>query len=716
MATIGALSKTTVSERKRIRAPGRAWLNLCSSEIGKQPVKIEHVSSHTGSVTPEQKGNDAADSLANKYRLHGESIGPVPHLVSMEEPIVLEYQNSIVQGDPRSFLKQLAKKKMTEIWRTKPRQGEWFTKHPTQVLKQAKLVWKWSTECSMGRAWLFFIFGICQWLPTNYRLNYHKPEETKKCSLCLSGALETMDHLLRCPALAETHILCKQTILSKLEYWRIPYSNVSFISREQGLRNKWKAASSEISTSPPLPSARVDILTNGFWKANQSKQFISTRNFLESLSRVLDSRELSPFYSTTPRQDLLCILIHELSIQMHGLTDSLHVSPLFEEWSSVCPADVSFGAKLWIDANMHQGSNVFFFHGPDDRINTKGLLEVLAESLASKLPTRFVCMVPSQENLPSNFLELAIIHPGAPLYGFIGSKDCLATCPMSIILAANKESLQVDPINWEKFLSKLAQCLGSEFVSIPHLTDCLFRERVTLQHPPRTLSKQPENVMLKSCFLINFYDAYAAVEKSLNLNSIPPTAAKLITQMNRFPRFLSLLGILPNQLRTLLKENGYENREEILLDLSRTLFFAGFRIWEKRSKMTSRYWKDIAPENRNMTPVKRKKKSKKEKEKQLAASQCTNPFHFLKRYRNLSNKRRTRCSCSLPHKPKHMPNFSMYTFVPSLETKSYSDVDFIPTRTDKIRAQHDRGKKRKITTNQMSSQQRTKKNKLKFGK
>src|SRR5215510_15296194 len=98
--------------------------------------------------------------------------------------------------------------------------------------------------------------------------------------------------------------------------------------------------------------------------------------------------------------------------------------------------------------------------------------------------------------------------------------------------------------------------------------------------------------------------------------------------------------------------------------------------------MTSRYWKDIAPENRNMTPVKRTKKSKKEKEKQLAASQCTNPFHFLKRYRNLSNKRRTRCSCSLPHKPKHMPNFSMYTFVPSLESKSYSDVDFIPTRTD----------------------------------
>ena len=402
---------------------------------------------------------------------------------------------------------------------------------------------------------------------------------------------------------------------------------------------------------------------------------------------------------------------------MHGLTDSLHVSPLFEEWSSVCPEDVPFGAKLWSDVNLHQGSNVFFFHGPDDRINTKGLLEVLAESLVTKLPTRYVCLVPSQEKLPSNFLELAIIHPGAPLYGCNGSEGCLSTCPMSIILAANKESLQVDPINWEKFLGKCYQCLNGEFITINHITDSLFRERITLQHSPRTLSKQSENTILKSCSIINFYDAYAPTEKSLNIGSVPPNVAKLINQMNRHPRFLSLLGILPNQLRTLLKESDYENREEILLDLSRTLFFAGFRIWDQRRKMTSRYWKDIAPENRNIILVKKKKKSKREKEDYIAVSQCTNPFHFLKRYRNLSNKRRTRCPCSLPHfEPTHMPNLSMPRFRPSLEIKQYSEFDFIPTRSDKIRAQHDRGKKRKkTTTHKMNPQQRKMKKKLKFG-
>jgi len=149
MATIGALSKCVVSERKRIRAPGRAWLNFCRTEISKKQVSIEHVFSHTDDQTPERKGNDAADAMANKYRLEGESVGPVPYIVSTEEPLILQFEGSNVQGEPRKFL------------RTKDKQAAWFIKHPTQVLKQAKLVWKWSVESGAGRAWLFFIFGVC---------------------------------------------------------------------------------------------------------------------------------------------------------------------------------------------------------------------------------------------------------------------------------------------------------------------------------------------------------------------------------------------------------------------------------------------------------------------------------------------------------------------------------------------------------------------------
>ena len=55
------------------------------------------------------------------------------------------------------------------------------------------------------------------------------------------------------------------------------------------------------------------------------------------------------------------------------------------------------------------------FHGSRDQVNTQGLFEVLAESLCTNLPTRFVCIVPCQEKLPPHFLEIAVIHPNAPL-------------------------------------------------------------------------------------------------------------------------------------------------------------------------------------------------------------------------------------------------------------------------------------------------------------
>src|SRR6185295_3379420 len=179
--------------------------------------------------------------------------------------------------------------------------------------------------------------------------------------------------------------------------------------------------------------------------------------------------------------------------------------------------DLPFGAKLWTDISTHHGTNTFMFHGPKDKVNTQGLLEVVSESLTTNLPTRFICLVPSQEKLPPHFLELATIPNSAQLFG-VGSDS------MSIILAANKESLQVDPIK------------------IPQLTDNLFRERAPLHHPPRSLSRHPHSEILNSISLINFYDAFAPMERSQNLGSIPPRAAELITKMNRHPRSLSLLG------------------------------------------------------------------------------------------------------------------------------------------------------------------------------
>ena len=59
--------------------------------------------------------------------------------------------------------------------------------------------------------------------------------------------------------------------------------------------------------------------------------------------------------------------------------------------------------------------------------------------------------------------------------------------------------------------------------------------------------------------------------------------------------------------------------------------------------LASRYWGEIAPENRN---IYRKSTKKHRVEEQTVQSKCKNPFHFLHRHCNLSKKRPTKCPCS----------------------------------------------------------------------
>jgi len=264
--------------------------------------------------------------------------------------------------------------------------------------------------------------------------------------------------------------------------------------------------------------------------------------------------------------------------------------------------------------------------------------------------------------------------------------------------------MAIDPIDWESFSDHVQTLSGNwpqNALKLSSLTDALFRERTQLAHLPRTLSKQSVNLSLQTTCSLNFYDAFTP-KTPLNLNSIPFRAADLFRKANQH-----VLGILPNQLRSLLKESGHDCREEALLDISRTLFFAGFSIWKKRQKLNNTFWKEIAPENRKQKTSKRKKRNVEEKTSQ---SKCRNPFHFLVRHSNLSKQRPTKCPCrTVPHKNVYKTQ-SITAFISRFpQTVHYDKARSEPlvispgdnkmyiTRADAIRKQHDRGKKRKKT-------------------
>ena len=93
-------------------------------------------------------------------------------------------------------------------------------------MKMAKQAWKWAIAEGEGQAWLYFIFGVCQWLPTNYRVHYTDESafDRTKCVLCLMDAEENMSHLFVCPALASEHCLLRMAIEEKLKEWDVPWA------------------------------------------------------------------------------------------------------------------------------------------------------------------------------------------------------------------------------------------------------------------------------------------------------------------------------------------------------------------------------------------------------------------------------------------------------------------------------------------------------------
>ena len=237
LAAIGAISKGRVSERRRVRAPGRPWLNFCREDLlqKRASINLEHVSSHKGLQSPEQIGNDLADKLANCFRTLGEGIPPVKYFMSAEEPFVLVHNGKVVQGDPRPYLKKVSCEKMMTIVReTSKKQSEWLTRYPKQILSQVQRVWKWCIEVGDGQAWIYFIFAVCQWLPTNHRLYYESKsaQGPNKCHFCLLHATEDMMHMWSCPAFAKERENLRIAVNAALVRWDLPFAEKPVLKNE----------------------------------------------------------------------------------------------------------------------------------------------------------------------------------------------------------------------------------------------------------------------------------------------------------------------------------------------------------------------------------------------------------------------------------------------------------------------------------------------------
>ena len=270
----------------------------------------------------------------------------------------------------------------------------------------------------------------------------------------------------------------------------------------------------------------------------------------------------------------------------------------------------------------------------------------------------------------------------------------------------------IDPIDWAALKYDLLEWSHALSVNliISRECDALFHDRTPPSHRARVRSSPAPKPATVYRF---FYPHSSSIreEKHLIDRGIPADLANLIDRGNRHDQALAVLGILPNQLRTILRSAGI-NVEEAWVDISKTLFWEGYKLWCKRKRLMKHFWKNVAPEEWN--------KYKKRSRKEVKNNTCVDPFHFLVKSDDTSKEKATNCYCTKFHRSrKRLADRDISTFIdtfPILQPQNPKRPRNVivrqckrqkihnvhrKTRTDRIRDQHDRGKRKKqsdITT------------------
>ena len=251
-------------------------------------------------------------------------------------------------------------------------------------MKLADRVWKDSILKNEGPAWVYFIFAACEWLPTNYRLYSKIPtlDYRTSCVLCLGNKIDTMEHLLECPALAAEQrnlALVSQHTITK---WKFPFSAVRNTPQTHTVE-RWICAGKSL-LGPKLNLERLSWMAVKFYQTNCHKQFLGTRHFLQRVGASLKQD-----IRTNLADSLLGILASEFKLSLEGISNVLSHQTVFGEWCSDYPDDAWFGSRKDALEGDFSGLNTYFNVIEETQTITIKLLEKVSRSLHSRRPTRW---------------------------------------------------------------------------------------------------------------------------------------------------------------------------------------------------------------------------------------------------------------------------------------------------------------------------------------
>ena len=178
-----------------------------------------------------QRGNDNADKMAKEFMAKAEEMKAAPYFTAYEEEIVLFHEDTLIEGDIRTWLKKHEVEKALNDCKAQPVAGKLIRKFPKQVPILAKEIWKSAIHCMDGVAWIYFIFAICHRLPTNLQKHKILNPGRINCNICQSGHVEDEEHLFVCPALAASHDNFRKAMDNVYRKWDLPYTRLSILKK-----------------------------------------------------------------------------------------------------------------------------------------------------------------------------------------------------------------------------------------------------------------------------------------------------------------------------------------------------------------------------------------------------------------------------------------------------------------------------------------------------
>ena len=190
---------------------------------------------------------------------------------------------------------------------------------------------------------MYFIFAVCQWLPTNHRVYRKLPgcEEKVMCLLCLGRKEETVDHLLSCPALKVETDQLKCTMQKILQDANFPFASLILPAWSKNVVNKWVFGAQHL-ISTTLPPSKLERMAWDFYHANKNKQFIGIRHFLDRTSTAIQEQKQGV---VVVRESLVALLVTCFNLGIEGNSTVLQRCDAFLEWCSESSNDIWFGAK-----------------------------------------------------------------------------------------------------------------------------------------------------------------------------------------------------------------------------------------------------------------------------------------------------------------------------------------------------------------------------------